>query len=394
LNRKIGVLSGGELQRFSIALILMQFGDVLLIDEFSSYLDIKQKIQVANVIKNMTQQETKNFVLMTEHDLSIIDYMSDSVCCLYGKAGAYGIVSIPFTVKEGVNIFLSGYIPSENVRFRESSITFSSMKEDFLDLPLNFKSSFDYPEMKKKIGNFDLSIESGKFNNSDIIVLMGENGMGKTSFVKIIGGLLKPDQGQLSLKSFSISYKPQKISPSFNGTVKSLLLEKIGNFLFDPSFKETILKPFEVESLMSKEVNKLSGGELQRVAILLCLGKNSQIYLMDEPSAYLDAEKRIVISKAIKKFVKNSGKILFIVEHDFLMATYLGDKVIVFEGKPGVCSIAKSPQNMKKGVNNFLKEMNITFRRDPVNFRPRINKLNSVKDKEQKKQGRFLYKEK
>jgi ATP-binding cassette subfamily E protein 1 len=394
LERKIENLSGGELQRFAVGLILIQMGDVFLIDEFSSYLDIKQKINVANTIKAMTKENTKNFVLVTEHDLSVIDYICDSVCCLYGKAGAYGIVSVPFPVKEGVNIFLSGFDPKENIRFRENSITFSSMKDDFSDLFLKDKNSFEYHKMKKKIGDFDLSIEPGRYTNSEIIILLGENGMGKTSFIKIIGGLLKPDEGLAFSKKFSISYKPQKISPSFTGTVKTLLLEKIGDLLFSSDFKENVLKPFEVESLMTKEVKNLSGGELQRIAIILCLGKNSQVYLMDEPSAYLDSEQRIVISKAIKKYLKNSGKILFIVEHDFLMATFLGDCVIVFEGKPGVQSTAKSPQNMKKGVNSFLKEMGITFRRDPINFRPRINKLNSVKDKEQKKQGRFLYKEK
>jgi len=256
LDRKINELSGGELQRFAIALILIQLGDVLLIDEFSSYLDIKQKIQVANEIKNVSQEENTKFIIMTEHDLSIMDYMSDFICCLYGRPGVYGIVSIPFTVKEGVNIFLSGYIPTENVRFRENSITFSSVKEDFQDSVSNSKSSFDYPEMEKKIGNFFLSIEPGKFHNSDIIILLGENGMGKTSFVKIMGGLLKPDKGSITLNRMSFSYKPQKISPSYDGTVKSLLLEKIGNFLYDPDFRENIIKSFDIESLMNKEVKK------------------------------------------------------------------------------------------------------------------------------------------
>mmetsp|Transcript_15991 Transcript_15991/g.32851 ORF Transcript_15991/g.32851 Transcript_15991/m.32851 type:complete len:602 (+) Transcript_15991:3794-5599(+) len=392
LERKTENLSGGELQRFAIGLILIQTGDVFLIDEFSSYLDIKQKIKVANAIKTLTKAKEQNFVFVTEHDLSIIDYICDSVCVLYGKSGAYGIVSIPFTVKEGVNVFLSGYIPSENIRFRESSISFCSTKDDNSGFLSKEKFSLEYPKMTKHIGTFSLSIEPGRFDNSEIIILMGENGMGKTTFIKIIGGFIKPDESSNLFPQISISYKPQKISPSFKGTVKTLLTEKIGNALFTSDFKETILKPFGIDSLMTKEVKNLSGGELQRIAILLCLGKNSKIYLMDEPSAYLDAEQRIIISKAIRKFIKNSRKILFIVEHDFLMATYLGEVVIVFEGKPGKKSTARSPQSLKEGINSFLKEMDITFRKDPVNLRPRINKLNSVKDKEQKKKGCFLYK--
>mmetsp|Transcript_56005 Transcript_56005/g.114469 ORF Transcript_56005/g.114469 Transcript_56005/m.114469 type:complete len:602 (+) Transcript_56005:1992-3797(+) len=392
LNRKIDQLSGGELQRFAIALILIQDGDIFLIDELSSYLDIKQKIQVANSIRSMILENDKIFIILTEHDLSILDYLSDSVCCLYGKAGVYGVVSVPYSVKEGVNIFLSGYIPSENLRFRENSITFSSTKDEISSLIFEGKNLFFYPKMKKKIGLFELEIEPGEYSNSEIIILLGENGTGKTTFVKMIGGFLTPDEGVINLNSLSVSYKPQKISPSFSGSVKTLISKKLGNLIFDSNFKETLFKPFDIEPLMSKEVKNLSGGELQRLAIILCLGKDSQIYLLDEPSAYLDAEQRLLISKAIKKFSKDSGKTLFVVEHDFLMATYLGDRVIVFGGKPGISSTAKTPQDVKTGVNDFLKKMDITFRRDPVNFRPRINKLNSVKDKEQKKSGGFLYK--
>lgn len=69
----------------------------------------------------------------------------------------------------------------------------------------------------------------------------------------------------------------------------------------------------------------------------------------------------------------------FVVEHDFIMATYLADRVIVFEGTPSVESVANAPQNLLAGMNRFLELLGITFRRDPNNFRPRINKANSVK---------------
>ena len=78
----------------------------------------------------------------------------------------------------------------------------------------------------------------------------------------------------------------------------------------------------------------------------------------------------------------SSHRSAFVVEHDFIMATYLADKVICFEGIPAKESLCNSPVDMISGMNKFLKMMEITFRRDPTNFRPRINKHNSVKDSE------------
>jgi ATP-binding cassette subfamily E protein 1 len=137
-------------------------------------------------------------------------------------------------------------------------------------------------------------------------------------------------------------------------------------------------------------VQKLSGGQLQRVAIILALAKGADVYLIDEPSAYLDSEERVIMARVIKRFIINNKKTAFIVEHDFIMATYLADQVIVYEGFPGIKCVANQPQGLVDGMNKFLDMLGITFRRDPVNYRPRINKLNSVLDKEQKTSGNFF----
>lgn len=65
-----------------------------------------------------------SYVIVVEHDLSVLDYLSDFICCLYGKPGAYGVVTLPFSVREGINIFLAGFVPTENLRFRDESLTF------------------------------------------------------------------------------------------------------------------------------------------------------------------------------------------------------------------------------------------------------------------------------
>lgn len=123
----------------------------------------------------------------------------------------------------------------------------------------------------------------------------------------------------------------------------------------------------------------MSGGELQRVALTLCLGKPADVYLIDEPSAYLDSEQRLHAARVIKRYIRNCKKTAFVVEHDFIMATYLADRVIVFEGEPSQNTKATPPQSLLTGMNMFLKSLKITFRRDPENYRPRINKLDSVK---------------
>jgi ATP-binding cassette subfamily E protein 1 len=130
---------------------------------------------------------------------------------------------------------------------------------------------------------------------------------------------------------------------------------------------------------------------LQRVAITLCLGKPADIYLIDEPSAYLDSEQRLAAAKVIKRFVLHARKTAFVVEHDFIMATYLADRVVVFEGEPSIKTLARSPEPLLSGMNRFLQSLDITFRRDPTNYRPRINKLASQKDMEQKKSGNYFF---
>ena len=189
--------------------------------------------------------------------------------------------------------------------------------------------------------------------------MLGENGTGKTTFIRMLAGLLKPDvrpgDKPVELTGFSVSYKPQKIAPSFEGSVRSLLFAKIKDAYGHPQFGSDVLKPMNLDGIIDQEVKNLSGGELQRVALCLCLGKPADVYLIDEPSAYLDSEQRIIAAKVIKRFILHAKKTAFIVEHDFIMATYLADRVIVYEGEPGVDATANSPQSLLSGMNQFLK---------------------------------------
>ncbi|OQE06913.1 hypothetical protein PENVUL_c016G04031 [Penicillium vulpinum] len=389
-QRDIGHLSGGELQRFAIGLVCVQKADVYMFDEPSSYLDVKQRLAAARTIRSLLSPT--DYVIVVEHDLSVLDYLSDFICVLYGRPAVYGVVTLPSSVREGINIFLDGHIPTENLRFREESLSFrlTEAGEEFI---ADKDRAFAYPSMEKTLGDFHLKVDAGKFTDSEIVVMMGENGTGKTTFCKMLAGALKPD-GLISVPKMNISMKPQKITPKFTGTVRQLFFKRIKTAFLSPQFQTDVYKPLKMDDFIDQEVQNLSGGELQRVAIVLALGMPADIYLIDEPSAYLDSEQRIVAARVIKRFIMHTKKTAFIVEHDFIMATYLADRVIVFDGQPSVSARAQTPESLVGGCNRFLKSLDVTFRRDPISYRPRINKYNSQMDQEQKLAGNFKRTEK
>jgi ATP-binding cassette subfamily E protein 1 len=296
---------------------------------------------------------------------------------------------MPFSVREGINIFLAGFIPTENLRFRDEALSFKVAEAAEEELQKKH-AQFQYPEMTKTLGTFNLKVCPGDFTDSEIIVLLGQNGTGKTTFIRMLAGLLKPDNA-VDLPEMHVSYKPQKISPKFQGSVRALIMKKIPDAFAHPQFQSDVVKPMKVMNVIDQEVAHLSGGELQRVALVLALGMSADIYLIDEPSAYLDSEQRIVAAKVIKRFILHARKTGFIVEHDFIMATYLADRVIVYEGSPALDCCANTPTSLLTGMNQFLESLAITFRRDPTNFRPRINKMDSVMDREQKESGSFFF---
>lgn len=144
-----------------------------MFDEPSGYLDVKQRLNAALAIRGMAK--SKSYVLAVEHDLAVLDYLSDFICCMYGKPGAYGVVTFPAGVREGINNFLDGRIPSENLRFREEALNFK-MSETADDFLVEHTQTISYPSMEKTLGDFHLSVEGGSFADSEIIVMLGENG--------------------------------------------------------------------------------------------------------------------------------------------------------------------------------------------------------------------------
>lgn len=385
-NHPLEVLSGGELQRVAVVAAICREADVYLFDEPSSYLDVKQRLQVAKAIRSL--KNDGKMIIVAEHDLAILDYLSDQICVFYGEAGVYGIVSNVHGVRTGINIYLQGYIPDENVRFRKEAIMFHERPptQRFSGVETLLKWS----EIEKNYGSFKLVAHSGEIKKGEIIGILGPNGIGKTTFVKILAGLEKADNGK-NLEKLKVSYKPQYVSAEYESTVQELLMGVAKENFTSSWYKTEILLPLKINPLLDRNIKELSGGELQKVAIATCLSLEGDIYLIDEPSAYLDVEERLNMVKTIRRIVENRNAAAFVVEHDIVAQDFIADRLMIFSGEPGIRGIANPPTSLRDGMNMFLKEMNVTFRRDSTTRRPRVNKDGSKLDKFQKQIGEYYY---
>ncbi|MDI6905337.1 MAG: ribosome biogenesis/translation initiation ATPase RLI [Candidatus Bathyarchaeia archaeon] len=385
-NRPLEVLSGGELQRVAVAASICREADAYFFDEPSSYLDVKQRLEVARAIRSLKKDEKT--VIVAEHDLAIIDYLSDQICIFYGEPGVYGIVSHVHGVRTGINIYLQGYIPDENIRFRKEAIIFHE-KPPTVSFVVG-ETLLKWEQIEKTFEGFKLVARPGKIKKGEIIGILGPNGIGKTTFVKILAGIEEADNRK-KFGELEVSYKPQYISAEYEGTVQELLMGVAKENFTSSWYKTEILQPLRIHMLLDRNVAELSGGELQKVAIAACLSRKAELYLLDEPSAYLDVEERLNMARAIRRIVETHNVTAFVVEHDVVAQDFIADHLMVFTGEPGVKGMANPPTSLRDGMNMFLKEMQVTFRRDPVTKRPRVNKDGSKLDKFQKEIGEYYY---
>jgi len=385
IDQNVKELSGGELQRLAVAIASAKDADFYFFDEPSSYNDIYQRMGVARVIQNLAK--TGKSVMVVEHDLTLLDYVSDLIEVLYGVSSAYGIVSGVLSTKVGINVFLDGYIPSENVRFRDKKFSFdvSTTAGQFTG-----ETIIKYPILEKKYSSFSVTIEAGQVHKGEVLGILGANALGKTTMMKIIAGVEKPDSGIIN-KKLKIAYKPQYLSNDIDVDVISLL-NKANNQLIEGSQEEEqIVDPLKIKKLYNKSIKNLSGGELQKVSIATCLLQKADLYALDEPSAFLDVEDRIAVAKFIQKFTRSYGKSAMIIDHDVQLLDLVSDSMVIFDGTSGISGHATSPLPKVEAMNKFLKSLDITFRRDEKSQRPRVNKESSRLDKIQKAESNFYY---
>ncbi len=385
LSRKLESLSGGELQRVALCATLLKEADVYFFDEPSSYLDIYERMRMVGIIQELSAMGKR--VLVVEHDLAILDVLCDLLHVVYGERAAYGIFTPPRTTRTAINAYLDGYLPEENVRIRDKPIRFVKGRTRGEDIGLPI---LKWGDMEKKMGDFQLTTGQGEVRSAEVIGVVGPNATGKTTMVKMIAGELEPDQGWCTMEA-EVSYKPQHVSTDFQGSVQLWLDVEIGTKWRSGEFHTQVIRPLQIDKMLDLEASRLSGGELQAISIAICLGKDADLYLLDEPSAHLDANARMEAAKAIKRTMESNEKAAMVIDHDIYFVDIVSDSLLVFEGEGGKQGHAVGPLSLRKGMNRFLSGVGVTFRRDHESKRPRINKPGSVKDREQKANGEYFY---
>lgn len=382
IERKVKELSGGELQRMAICATLMKEADVYFFDEPSSYLDIYQRMNIVKIIQKLSL--TKR-VIVIEHDLAVLDVLADLVHIVYGKKGAFGVFTPARTTRQAINAYLDGYLPEQNVRIRSKPIKFLLHRDRNTSVGNQIVS---WGDLEKTLGSFSFNAEDGALHRGEVVGVVGPNGTGKSTMMKILAGLIEYDNGWVTDKP-TVSYKPQHIDVDIDCSVQLWLDSEIGAKWRSGEFNVNVIKALGVDQLLPKRVKKLSGGERQAVSIAICLGRDADLYLLDEPSAHLDANARMEAAKAIRRTMESNEKSALVIDHDVYFIDILSDSLLVFDGVGGQYGKATGPYPLREGMNQFLKDVNITFRRDHDSKRPRINKPESRKDREQQSQGDY-----
>ncbi len=383
MDREISSLSGGELQRVAIVACAARDADVYFFDEISPYLDIYQRINAASAIRELG--ETKS-VMVVEHDLALLDLLAENVHLVYGTPGAYGVITRPKGVRVGINQYIKGYFSEENIRVRSEPIVFEvHAPRAEKDVPL----LVEYDTFTKKYSQFVLEAERGEIRRGEVVGILGPNGIGKSTYIKMLAGVELPTKGNLDLK-LKVSYKPQYLKAESDLPVQGFL-RKITQEFDSSYYQSEFVKPMGIEKLLDQTMDELSGGELQRVAIVGCLSRDADLYLLDEPSAHLDVEQRMMAAKVMRRFAESTERSVLVVDHDIYLIDLLSEKLMVFEGEAGKRGVAHPPVKMREGMNLFLRSIGITFRRDEDTRRPRVNKPGSRLDRSQRESGEYYY---
>ena len=382
LDRTVQQLSGGELQRMAICATILRDVDVYFFDEPSSYLDIHERMRIVGIIHRLS--ETKR-VIVIEHDIAVLDVLADLVHIVYGKKGAFGIFTPARSTRQAINSYLDGFLPEENVRIRDKPIKFLRHRDRKAEIGTPVVS---WGGLKKQLGEFTLTSDEGAVHRSEVVGVVGSNGTGKCTMIKLLAGEHEYEEGWVTADA-TISYKPQHIDVDIDGSVQLWLDSELGTKWRSGEFNVNVIRALGVDQLLSKRVKKLSGGERQAVSIAVCLGRDADLYLLDEPSAHLDANARMEAAKAIRRTMEANEKSAFVIDHDVYFIDIVADSLLVFEGKGGIEGRATGPFDLREGMNKFLSSVDVTFRRDHDSRRPRINKSKSRKDREQRNSGDY-----
>ncbi len=336
----------------------------------------------AQVIRELAEQKP---IVLIEHDIAILDMLADTVHVAYGKPAVFGIITRPKGVRIGINQYLDGFLAEENVRIRDYPVSFEIRTHDE---GAKKNQLMNIPVMSKKFDRFSLQVNGGDIRSGEVIGVVGANGIGKSTFAQLLAGAVKPDSGEMT-DTVRISYKPQYVKADSTDTVE-FTLRQITKAFDSGRYQHDIIEPLSLEPILQSPLNTLSGGELQRVSIAVCLSRDADLYVLDEPSAHLDVEQRMKLTKVFRQQLEGKEAAVLVIDHDIYVIDIISERLLVFEGIPGVEGRATGPFDMREGMNRFLKQLNVTFRRDKSG-RPRINKPGSFLDRDQVSKGEYYY---
>ena len=386
-DRRLAELSGGELQLAAIARTLATDADLYLIDEPSSYLDIVHRLEVARLLRRLG--ETKS-VLVVEHDLALLDYLADQAHLLYGEPAAFGVISHPLPMRSAINTYLTGYLKDENVRFRTEPVRFVSHPPK---PAARTNTLVEFPALEKEFPGFHLSVGEGSLARGQTVGIVGPNGTGKTTFVRMLAGAEVPTRGTPP-PGVTVSYKPQYLKATQSASLRDRAVALAGDPSFDAKlFERELIPGLHLDEVQDVALPDLSGGELQRAAVALALARPATLYLLDEPSAYLDADERMSMARLLRRQIERQAASALVVDHDVYFLDLASDELMVFgpDAPDGSRGRGDGPFAMREGMNRLLENVRITFRRDPETLRPRINREGSVLDREQRARKEYYY---
>ncbi|HTT73131.1 MAG TPA: ribosome biogenesis/translation initiation ATPase RLI [Thermoplasmata archaeon] len=386
-DRPLGELSGGQLQLTALGRTLATDADLYLVDEPSSYLDIVYRLKVARLLRELGQRAS---VIVVEHDLALLDYLADQAHLLYGEPAAFGVVGHPLPMRTAINTYLTGYLKDENVRFRTEPVRFVAHPPKPAARPNRL---VEFPALEKEYPRFHLGVGAGSLAKGETVGIVGPNATGKTTFVKMLAGVEPPTVGTVA-PGVTVSYKPQYLKATQSASLRERAVALAAEPTFDARLFERELVPgLHLDEVLDVALPDLSGGELQRAAVALALARPATLYLLDEPSAYLDADERMSMARLIRRQVEHQAATALVVDHDVYFLDLASDALMVF--RPETPDFARGrgdgPYPMRDGMNRLLSTVDITFRRDAETLRPRINREGSVLDREQRERGEYYY---
>jgi len=326
MNKNIFNLSGGEKQKIAIASTYALSPEIFVLDEPSSSLDIKSMKELSQTIENL--KAMGKTIIIAEHRLWYLKDIVDRA--IYMEDGK---IIREYNMEEIEKL-------SEDERLK-TGLRHSSYKDINLvnnEESFNEESSLEIRNLIfKRNARTILSIDNLKFSYGNIIGIVGENGIGKSTFAKIVCGLYKTNDGEI-LKADKRFNRRNRIKESllvmqevnyqlFTDTVfdEILLTSKIR----DKNIINTYLKDMELENIIDRNPHTLSGGQKQRVIILSALLSGKKILFFDEPTSGLDYRNMKIVAKNIKK-VKKKDRLILIISHDIEFLESVCDSIVEF----------------------------------------------------------------